>query len=83
MLTALMCDLFIDEKLFQRPWSANPKRNRKIGFVLALFAGALTAGGMAKGPGLASGLWLAMGVKAVVTGTLFFWGEKKPAKEVD
>lgn len=48
-----------------------------------LFAGALTAGGMAKGPGLASGLWLAMGVKAVVTGTLFFWGEKKSAKEVD
>lgn len=82
VLTALMCDLFIDEKLFQRPWSSNPKRNRKIGFVIALFAGALTAGGMAKGPGLASGLWLAMAMKAVITGALFFWNEKRQGKDV-
>lgn len=41
VLTALMCDLFLDKNLFQQPWSSNPKQNQKIGFVLALFGGAL------------------------------------------
>lgn len=82
VLTALMCDLFLDKNLFQRPWSSNPKRNRKIGFVFALFGGALTAGGMAKGPGLASGLWLATALKGIITLILFFWSEKQHSKNM-
>lgn len=73
ILTALMCDLFLDKNLFQQPWSSNPKQNRKIGFMLALFSSALTAGGMAKGPGLACGLWLAVTLKGIITLALFFF----------
>lgn len=74
-LTALTCDLLLDEKLFQWPVSSNPKRNRKFGFLLALFCGAMLAGGIAKGPGLACGLWLAMGLKACITVSWFVWNE--------
>lgn len=85
-LTALTCDLLLDEKLFQSPLSANPKRNRKMGFLLALFCGAMLAGGIAKGSGLACGLWLAMGLKACITVSWFVWNETEtetqPTKSV-
>lgn len=74
-LTAIMSDLLLDEKLFQRPLSSNPKRNRKIAFLLALFCGAMLAGGISKGPGLACGLWLAMGLKVCITVSWFVWHE--------
>lgn len=74
-LTALTTDLLLDEKLFQSPLSANPKRNRKMGFLLALFCGAMLAGGIAKGPGLACGLWLAMALKACIMVSWFVWNE--------
>ncbi|OGE47607.1 hypothetical protein PENARI_c040G03722 [Penicillium arizonense] len=66
VLTVLICDLFVDTKLYQRPWSSNPKRNRRLGAVLSHFLGAMTAGGMAKETGLASGLWLAAALKALM-----------------
>lgn len=83
-LTALTCDLLLDEKLFQRPWSSNPKRNRKLGFLIALFCGAMTAGGIAKGPGLACGLWLAMALKGAITVSWFMWSETEtqPSEKV-
>ena len=80
-LTALMCDLFLDKKLFQRPWSSNPKRNRKLGFIVALLFGAMTAGGMAKDHGLASGLWLAMALKGAITLSWFVWPESPSSEE--
>lgn len=80
-LTALMCDLFLDKQLFQRPWSSNPRRNRKLGFIVALLFGAMTAGGMAKDYGLASGLWLAMAMKGAITLSWFVWPESPPSEE--
>lgn len=74
-LTALMCDLLLDEKLLQRPLGANPKRNRKLGFIVVLTLGSMVAGAMAKGPGLAAGLWLAMAMKAGITIAFMVWKE--------
>ena len=80
-LTALMCDLFLDKNLFQQPLSSNPKRNRKLGFIVALTFGSMTAGGVAKDYGLASGFWLAMALKGAITLSWFFWPETPPSEE--
>ena len=77
LLTALVCDLFVDTKLYQRPWTSNPKRNRRLGALLAHFLGAMTAGGVARDQGLAPGLWLAMSMKASITVAWFLWREDK------
>ena len=80
-LTALMCDLLLDDKLFQCPFGANPKRNRKAGFIIVLTVGSMVAGWIAKERGLACGLWLAMAMKGALTASFLFWKEKKPFAE--
>lgn len=75
-----MCDIFLDKKLFHG-WRENPKRNRKMGFVLALFLGAMTGGGMARHHGLAAGLWLAMALKGAITVAWCLWPECPPPVE--
>lgn len=77
VLTTLLCDLLVDGKLYVRPWRANPKRNRRIAAFLALFLGAMTAGGLVKVSGMSSALWLAAGLKGSVTLVWFFWRKKK------
>ncbi|KAJ5091853.1 hypothetical protein NUU61_006723 [Penicillium alfredii] len=76
VLTVLVCDLFVDPELYKRPWSSNPKRNRRLAALLSHFLGAMTAGGMEKESGLASGLWFAMALKACVTLGWFVWRSK-------
>ena len=76
VLTVLVCDLFVDTELYRRPWSSNPKRNRRLAALLSHFLGAMTAGGMAKETGLASGLWLATALKACITLGWFVWRSK-------
>ncbi|KAJ5133421.1 hypothetical protein N7448_001551 [Penicillium atrosanguineum] len=73
VLTTLLCDLLVDTNLYTRPWSANPKRNRRIAAFLALFMGAMTAGGLSKATGMASSLWLAVALKGSITLSWFFW----------
>ncbi|OJJ30913.1 hypothetical protein ASPWEDRAFT_119845 [Aspergillus wentii DTO 134E9] len=80
LLTALVCDLLLDAKLYQRPLQANPKRNRRIGALLMHFFGSMTAGGMAKHVGLAGGLFLAAAAKGAITVSWFFWKEKMQVK---
>lgn len=75
VLTTLLCDLLVDTKLYTRPWSANPKRNRRIAAFLALFLGAMTAGGLSKTTSMASSLWLAVGLKGSITLSWFVWKE--------
>ena len=82
VLTALVCDLFLDVKLYQRPWRANAKRNRRIGAALGHFFGAMTAGGFAKEVGLAGGLWFSMSLKGSITVAWFVWSGKRQAKSV-
>ncbi|KAJ5081217.1 hypothetical protein N7456_013455 [Penicillium angulare] len=75
VVTTLLCDLLVDANLYTRPWSANPKRNRRIASFLALFLGAMTSGGLSKTTGMASSLWLAVALKGVITIAWFFWKE--------
>ncbi|EAW09338.1 DUF1275 domain protein [Aspergillus clavatus NRRL 1] len=48
VLTTLLCDLLVDRELWARGWKSNPKRNRRAGAFVALFLGAMTAGGLSK-----------------------------------
>ncbi|OGE49880.1 hypothetical protein PENARI_c019G06147 [Penicillium arizonense] len=64
VVTTLLCDLLVDPKLTAK---FNLKRNRRIGAFLALFFGAMTAGGLYKSTGMASSIWLAMGLKLAIT----------------
>lgn len=64
VVTAMLCDLLVDPKLTAK---FNPKRNRRVGSFLALFLGAMTAGGLSKTTTMASSIWLAMGLKLIVT----------------
>ncbi|KAF9892803.1 hypothetical protein FE257_000392 [Aspergillus nanangensis] len=61
VLTTLLCDLLVDPRVMAR---GNEKRNRRVGAFLALFLGAMTAGGLSKVTVMAASLWLAMGLKA-------------------
>lgn len=79
VLTTLLCDLLVDTKLYTRPWSSNPKRNRRIAAFLALFLGAVTAGGLSKTTDLASSLWLAVALKGAITLSWFGWRDASGA----
>ncbi|KAL2807678.1 hypothetical protein BJX63DRAFT_63404 [Aspergillus granulosus] len=76
VLTTLLCDLLVDPNLGAAV-KANPKRNRRIGGFLALFLGAMTAGGLSKVTEMAASLWFAMGIKLIITVSWFVWkGER-------
>lgn len=82
VLTTVICDLLLDRRLFSwsKGWKTNPGRTRRLGTFLALFIGAMLSGALSKATGLSSSLWLATGVKVVITLCWVFWGEQK---EVD
>ncbi|KAJ5637445.1 hypothetical protein N7490_007324 [Penicillium lividum] len=83
VLTTLLCDLLIDTNLWTRPWSANPKRNRRFAAFLALFFGAMTAGGLSKTTNIASSLWLAVALKGSITLSWFIWRDTPgPARSI-
>ncbi|KAJ5824740.1 hypothetical protein N7447_007080 [Penicillium robsamsonii] len=73
VVTAMLCDLIIDPKLTAK---FNPKRNRRIGAFLALFLGAMTAGGLSKTTSMASSIWLAMGLKLIITLGWIVWQQE-------
>lgn len=77
VLTTLLCDLLVDPKLYEGPWKANPKRNRRIAAFLALFLGAMTAGGLSKVTAMTASLWLAMGLKLGITVSFFVWEDDR------
>jgi hypothetical protein len=82
VVTTLLCDLLVDPKLTAK---SNPRRNRRAGAFLALFLGAMTAGGLSKTTGMASSIWLAMGLKMVITLAWVVWrreGRGKSDSEV-
>ncbi|ODM20830.1 hypothetical protein SI65_03883 [Aspergillus cristatus] len=79
VLTTLLCDLLVDKDLCQRPWKANPKRNRRLAAFLSLFLGAMTAGGLCKLDHMPAGLWLAMGLKLMITVSFMVWKDNQKA----
>jgi hypothetical protein len=81
VLTTLLCDLLVDPKLTAK---FNPKRNRRIGAFLALFLGAMTAGGLSKVTGMASSIWLAMSLKLAITlGWVVWKPEERMKRNID
>ncbi|GMF68335.1 unnamed protein product [Aspergillus oryzae] len=70
VLTTLLCDLLVDPKLTEK---VNPKRNRRAGAFLALFLGAMTAGGLSKVTEMAASLWFAFVLKFLITAGWFVW----------
>ncbi|CAI7594386.1 unnamed protein product [Penicillium glandicola] len=77
VVTTLLCDLLVDPKLTAK---FNPKRNRRLAAFLALFLGAMTAGGLSKTTSMASSIWLAMSLKLAITLGWIVWrreGRKK------
>ncbi|OQE41855.1 hypothetical protein PENCOP_c004G03028 [Penicillium coprophilum] len=79
VVTAMLCDLLVDPKLTAK---FNPKRNRRIGAFLALFLGAMTAGGLSKTTSMASSIWLAMGLKLMITLGWVVWQREGKRKSV-
>ncbi|KAM5432005.1 hypothetical protein MferCBS31731_007675 [Microsporum ferrugineum] len=79
VLTTLLCDLLMDKKLFSlRPrWKLTDFRTRRLLTLLAAFSGAMLSGGLSKVGGLSASLWLAAGIKAVVTLCFLLWRGKK------
>ncbi|RAL12215.1 YoaK family protein [Aspergillus homomorphus CBS 101889] len=77
VLTSLLCDLLVDPNLLARK---NPKRDRRIGAFLALFLGAMTAGGLSKVTSMASSLWFAFGLKLMITLAWMVWKTDRSGK---
>ncbi|EAW21793.1 YoaK family protein [Aspergillus fischeri NRRL 181] len=83
VLTTLLCDLLVDKDLLARGWTSNPRRNRRVGGFLALFLGAMTAGGLSKVTDMAASLWFAMVLKLGIVIAWFVWkaeGSRKQGK---
>ena len=78
VVTSLIYDFGSDPALLQ-PWNKNTKRNRRgLGF-LGILAGAVAGGWMDRGTGrMESALWLACGIKLLVTLSLVAWPEQRP-----
>ncbi|KAL4805624.1 hypothetical protein BDV18DRAFT_22175 [Aspergillus unguis] len=79
VLTTLLCDLLVDPNL-GAALKANGKRNRRIGGFLALFLGAMTAGGLSKVTEMAASLWFAMAIKLMITVCWFVWKGERSRK---
>ncbi|KUJ09628.1 uncharacterized protein LY89DRAFT_274530 [Mollisia scopiformis] len=79
MATAAYVDIFVDKKIFQRK---NRQRNRRIAFLITLFAGSFAGAFMYKARGSAFALLVsAIGKLAVVASLV--WNEEMPEEEVE
>lgn len=77
VLTSMLCDLASDPKLTSS-WNDNVKRNRRALAFLGILIGAVTGGFIAEGSGkMQIVLWIAGGLKVVITGSWMLWPVKK------
>ena len=77
VLTSMMFDIFSDTKLIS-PLTKNVKRNRRVIAFLCILVGAVASGFIAQGTGrIQIPLWIAAGIKTVVTIAWMIWPEKK------
>lgn len=85
VVTTVLCDLLIDPRLFKggKGWHCNAVRNRRVGTFIALFVGAMTSGGLTKGAGLPSSLWLATALKGSIAIAWMFWKSEEKSEERD
>jgi hypothetical protein len=76
VVTTLLCDLMSDVNLLA-PLTENPSRNRRVIGYVALLVGAIIGGWMERTSGMVSALWLATGLKMLLTLGWGVWREKK------
>ena len=69
VLTSAYCDLAMDEKVFTGI-TKNSKRNRRVGSMVAIVAGAVVGGYMTKGGDIGPALWV-VGVIKVFMGLVW------------
>ena len=83
VLTSLYCDLMSDAQLFTAPLGQNADRNRRFLGAVLLLCGAISGAFLTtSAAGFKGGLWIAVGIKVVMTFAWFFWKQKKAvAKE--
>lgn len=73
VLTSVYFDIASDPKITEKP-TANVKRNRRIGGVVFLLAGAVVGGWLSRSSGgMQSALWMAAGLKFVASVGWLFW----------
>ena len=77
VITSLLCDLWSDPNI-TAPWEKNLKRNRRvIAFVLTM-VGAIAGGWISKAThGVQAALWVAGGIKVVITIAWVLWTAKE------
>lgn len=79
VLTSVYFDIASDPKITDKP-TANVKRNRRVGGVVALLIGAIVGGWLSRSSGgMESALWMAAGFKFVAAFGWLFW-KAAPAK---
>ncbi|KAL8699679.1 MAG: hypothetical protein Q9201_005864 [Fulgogasparrea decipioides] len=80
VVTSLIYDFGSDPALLQS-WSRNVKRNRRGLAFLGILAGAIVGGWIdRRTERMESALWLAAGIKVVITISLIFWPEAQGTK---
>jgi hypothetical protein len=78
VLTSLYCDLMSDAQLFTAPLGQNADRNRRFLGAVLLLCGAISGAFLTtSSAGFKGGLWIAVGIKVVMTIAWFFWKQKK------
>ena len=76
VLTSMLCDIFSDQNL-GAPLKGNAKRNRRALAFLCILAGAIVGGFIGEATGrMQVDLWIAGGIKCLITIAWFFWPEK-------
>ena len=76
VVTSVLCDLASDPALVS-PLTRNAKRNRRVLAFVGILIGAIAGGSIAKVTGgMEAVLWLAGGIKVVVTCSWVLWPEK-------
>ena len=76
VLTSMLCDIFSDQNL-GAPLKGNAKRNRRALAFLCILAGAIVGGYIGEATGrMQFDLWIAGGIKCLITIAWFFWPEK-------
>lgn len=82
VLTSLYCDLLSDP-LLMAPWTANPKRNRRVASIVLLLAGGVAGGWLQRSSaGMSAALWIAGAIKFGIAVVWVSWRGQRPAAEV-
>ena len=79
VLTSMLCDLASDPNL-AAPLTGNAKRNRRALAFLCILVGAIVGGFIGRATGrMQFDLWIAGGIKVLITIAWFFWPENSEA----